>query len=149
MTDKMYDSAIILSIFKRKGGEGFYTNIVKNGDYSILTHPELFDCLEKDEELLIVFCENKSNWLFLTNRRVVSFQRGDFISLCYSDIANVEINLLKEFENSNLRKDAFANLKVYDNKDNIYNLIFEVGKPFQGFYQVLHFIVTKNMSDRA
>lgn len=60
-----YKSSILLSIFKRKGGEGVLTKIVNiNNKFNYLA-------LDEGEQALILYDQNGENWLLLTDNCII------------------------------------------------------------------------------
>lgn len=136
-------SSILLSIFKRKGGEGIFTKIISDDNKIDFSNQIIL--LDLNEKALIIFKENELNWLAITNKRIVGEQNGIKISITFTEILRVNIAIQEEFKDKVTNKEYFNLLKVNDKKNN-YILKIEKGAPFQGFYQVLHYIATNNQN---
>lgn len=130
-------ASIILSIFKRKGGEGVFTKIVTDMDYQ---YHELGQYLTDNEKLLIVCHRDNLNWISLSNNRIIISSDGNISSILYTNIKYVKLALEEEYKNGVKDKNRFSLLKI-GSPDREYVLDFEEGKPLAGIYQVLHFLV--------
>jgi hypothetical protein len=136
-------SSVYLSIFKRKGGEGDYTKIVNDENKN--QYSDLLDRLVESENPLIVYFKNILNWFLLTNSRILIMNESNFEILSNSDIIEVLPALEEEFKDRIISKENFTRLKIKttDNVDIILSL--EMGKSYEGIYQVLHFIKSNNL----
>lgn len=114
-----------------------YTKIVD--EKNKLDISELFLRWHENEKPLICFKKN-SNWILLTNRRIVGNEKGSDINILHSDIKDASLALQEEFESGIKNKTDFSRVKLIDRNNEIHVLEFEVGKPFKGFYQVLSFL---------
>lgn len=137
-------SAVLLSIFKRKGGEGDFTKIITNeNNANYLNQLELLD---KDEKAWLCFKKDDLNWLLLTNKRILEECEGLRISIPFSDLIETSLAIQEEFKKKIMNKEDFTELSLRDQKGNKYIIKIEKGKPYQGVYQVLHHIASKNQS---
>lgn len=132
-------SSILISIFKRKGSEGQFTKIVEDNSKS--RYSDLLSSLEQGEKGLIVYYRDALDWLLLTNRRVLTSSK---IMILNSDIVEVSPALQEEFKDMVTNKNRFTRLLVKDKNNKTYILSLEMGNPYEGFYQVLHFIASSN-----
>ncbi|TYR30778.1 hypothetical protein FXV77_21855 [Sphingobacterium phlebotomi] len=133
-----------ISIFKRKGGEGLYTKIIKESnerDYS-----SLFSQLEEKEKPLLIYFINLLNWFMLTNNRILMSEEGKSIFLYLTDITEVRPALQEEMNEGIVDKRKFTKLKIKIKNGKSFVSKLEEGQPYQGIYQVLHFIANNNNS---
>lgn len=132
-------SSILISIFMRKGGEGEFTKIInENNEFQFR---QLFSSLKKEEKGLIVYYKSQTEWLLLTNKRVLT-SFGNIIP--HSDIIRVSPALEDEFSNTITDKNRFTKLRLEAKNNKTYILSLEMGKAYLGFYQILHFISNGN-----
>lgn len=134
-------SSIIISIFKRKGGEGKYTKIINEQN-----EEEYFDLLkikDKDEKILICYKENK-DFVLITNKRLIT----NNYMVDYFNIEDVIIAMQEEFKSNILNKKKFTRLKLQDFDGKNYILKLEEGKPYNGIYQILEFISLRNRENK-
>lgn len=130
-------SSVMLSIFRRKGGEGEYTKIV-NEEYENKYSKLLKDKIE-GEQFLIIY--NKDNqFVIITNRRIIT---NNFI-INILDIKDVIFAMQEEFKDNILSKKNFTRLKLQTFGGETYILELEEGLPYSGIYQVLEFLVQRN-----
>lgn len=139
MKEDKIKSSILLSIFKRKGGEGDLTKII-TPDNSISFINEL-KSLDKNEEALICYKKDSSNWLLITNTRILQSRLNTKLSISYNKIHKVHLALQDEFIHGIMNKTDFTYLVLETNNEK-YCIEIEKGEPFQGIYQMLHFIVS-------
>lgn len=133
-----YKSSILLSIFRRKGGEGALTKIINNNNkfnYSVL---------EEEEQALILYDQGGENWLLLTNNRILEKKEKRLLSIYYCNLLNVRPAIEYEFRMGVMNKEEFTYLYVENYKYDGYILKVEQGQPYQGVYQVLHYIISIN-----
>jgi hypothetical protein len=139
-------SSVYLSIFKRKGGEGEYTKIVS--DENINQYPELIFKLVEQENPLIVYFKNILNWFLLTNSRILILNEGGFEAFENTEIVEVQPALEEELKDKVTNKEKFTRIRVeMENKKEVL-LNLEAGKPYEGIYQVLHFVKSNNLESR-
>ena len=140
-TDK---SSTYISIFKRKGGEGLATKIIKEADKK--DYNGLFTQLEKNEKPLLIYFLNLLNWFLLTNNRILMCNEGQSIFLYLADIIEVCPALQEEMNDMISDKQKFTRLKIKTKNGDYFICKLEKGQPYEGIYQVLHFIATNNIS---
>lgn len=143
-TDK---SSIYISIFKRKGGEGINTNIVNETNEK--DYGNLFSKLEENEKPLLVYFINKLNWFLLTNNRILMSDEGIFSLLYLADIIEVVPALQEEIRDRITDKQKFTRLKIKTRNNEYFICKLEQGQPYEGFYQVLHFIANNNKNSSS
>lgn len=137
-------SSIYLSIFKRKGGEGIKTKIINRGNENQFN--TLFSNLSDQEKPLIIFFENISKWILLTNNRIIINKQDNFSFIKIDEIIEVRPALEEELKDGIFIKNNFTRLKMkLKNNDNVV-IDLEKGLPYEGFYQVLHFIKSDNIT---
>ncbi|PWW17010.1 hypothetical protein [Chryseobacterium sp. AG844] len=139
MNDK---SLIYISIFKRKGGEGLNTKVINNNNKNCYIH--LLNELRENEKPLIVYYKNTLNYFILTNFRIINCYSGNQCIINLNDIIEVQLALKEEFNDRVMDKEKFTRLKIKTKSNDYFILNLEEGKPYQGLYQVLHFIVMNN-----
>lgn len=89
-------SAVLLSIFKRKGDEEDFTKIITNeNNANYLNQLELLD---KDEKAWLCFKKDDLNWLLLTNKRILEECEGLRISIPFSDLIETSLAIQEEFK---------------------------------------------------
>lgn len=138
--DMEYRSSTLISIFKRKGAEGQFTKIVDENSGS--QYHNLLSSLEQGEKGVIIYYKKDAfYWLLLTNKRVLTSSN---IIILNSDIIDVSPAFQDEFNDGISSRKKFTRLMVRDRNSKIYNLSIEMGNPYEGFYQVLHFIANSN-----
>lgn len=132
-------SSIITAIFKRKGGESEFTKIINEENKS--RYIDVFQYLNADENPLIVFFKTDFRWILLTNKRILNRQENINFEIYYEDLQEINLAMLDEFKKAIKDKTKFTMIKIKDKTNREYILNVEEGKPFQGFYQVLHFLI--------
>lgn len=136
-------SSVLLSIFKRKGGEGSHTKIIDPSNiYKSL------NTLNNDDDIenaLIHYKKNESNWLVITTNKLIYMQNGHKINLPFQELLSVTIAVKEELKEYK-KKDEFTRLNIIGRAGNSYIIQVEHGKPFNGIYQVLHHLASKNNS---
>ena len=142
MKDITNKSSVLLSIFKRKGGEGLFTKIIT--DENKINYFNQLALLEKDETPLICFKEDDLNWLSLTDKRILESRGGVLTIISLLDLIETSLAVQEELKNKVVSKESFTKLALRDNKGKRYILQIEKGEPYQGLYQVFHHIALKN-----
>jgi hypothetical protein len=133
---------VLLSIFKRKGGEGLFTKLIT--DVNQQDYLNQMDLLDADEIALLISKQDEQNWLLLTSNRVLTVKNGHLIDLPYSKLLTVSLAMDEEFQDGILSKEGFTRLVLIDGNGDNYFITVEKGKPYQGVYQVLHYIAINN-----
>lgn len=138
-------SYVLLAIFRRKGGEGLFTKIMNEGNK--FQYVNQLSNLSEDEEALICYKKNEHNWLLLTTNRIIAEYDDVKLSLLLSDLREVSPDLKGEAINWIINREGFTRLllKDFNGKDTIITL--ETGKPFQGMFQLLHYIASQNITN--
>ncbi|MDR6546397.1 hypothetical protein J2810_002456 [Chryseobacterium rhizosphaerae] len=137
MKDK---SSIYVSIFNRKGGEGLYTKVINENNKK--SYEDLFNELDEKEKAFIIYYKNTLNWLLFTNFNILGCTEGGRFIINLSEIIEVQLALHEEYEDRITDKEKFTRLKIKTKNKDCFILNVEEGKPYQGLYQVLHFIVS-------
>ena len=139
-------SSILISIFKRKGDEGQYTKIVQ-GNTKLNNIIPL--SLGIDEIGLLLYYKSEDEWFLLSNKKIRSNYRGKTLELDVEDLQAVNIAMQEEFSNGIRDKKHFNKLRITDKRNNSSILHLEKGLPYEGIYQVLHFLASKysNLTD--
>ena len=135
-------TTVLLSLFNRKGGEGIFTKIItKENNFQ---YEDLLFHVESKEIGLIVSRKDLLSWVLITDKRVILCENGDVFKYHFKDIVEIRAALNEEFQDGILDKQMFSRiyLKTMDTKEHIIQI--EPGLPFQGVYQVLHFIGSQN-----
>ncbi|NLR77346.1 hypothetical protein [Chitinophaga eiseniae] len=135
-------ASILLSIFKRKGGEGLLTKIIT--DENKADYLQQLTLLEMNEKPLLCFKENELNWLLLTNERVLTAQAGVKIIIPFSELIRIDLALHEEARNGVANLKYFTRLALLDQNGNRYLVSVEKGDPYKGIYQMLHYVASNN-----
>ncbi|ASZ13330.1 hypothetical protein CK934_21375 [Chitinophaga sp. MD30] len=133
--------SILLSIFKRKGGEGLLTRIIYESNDQ--TYVNQLALLEPTESALICCRQDESNWVLLTDKRILEQKGAALFSLYFTEMADVTLALRGEQTENGPPKGNFTRLKLKDKQDKEYIISVEAGASFQGLLQVLHYIIGK------
>ena len=131
-------ASILTSLFKRKGGEGIYTKIIKstNIEYEIIS-----DNLLEGEKGIIIYYKSEREWFWLSCKRIRYKLNANAFEIFIKDIKKVSPAIDVEFKNRVLNKNDFSVLKIVDSYGNIHYLKLESGLPYRGIYQVLSYLV--------
>lgn len=130
------NSFLILSVFKRKGGEGDNTKIITEKNISLYIN--LYkNILEEYENGLIIYFQSNEKWVLYTNKRIIRWDNDSYKSLFYSEMSplNLQLGVLAKIQYSKSLPVIQYNLK--DVKGNSYNLKIEGGEPFKGIFQII------------
>ena len=133
--------SILVSLFKRKGGEGQYTKIVSENN---LPESLVLSDFDSDEIGLIICYKNDSDWFLLSNKRIRSRYEGDTADLNIQDLKEVTLAMQEEFKDGIRNKNDFSRLRITAKNGSSNLLYLEKGQPYEGLYQVLHFLASKN-----
>ena len=144
MEDISNKSAVLLSIFKRKGGEGDFTKIITTENNA--NYINQLELLDKDEKAWLCFKKDDLNWLLLTNKRILEEHESVKISISFSDLIETSIAIQEEFSKKIINKEDSTQLSLRDRRGDRYVIKVEKGKPYEGVYQVLHHIASKNQN---
>ena len=129
-------SSILLSIFRRKGGEGHFTKIIDSGEIQ-----------GQEEQPLLSFRQDDSNWTTITNTRVFGENEGVKLSIPFVDLVDVLPAFKQEFKDRITNMNDFTRLALSIRNGDTCIIKVEKGAPYQGFLQVLHFAVSKSRID--
>ncbi|MCT4581763.1 MAG: hypothetical protein N4A35_10125 [Flavobacteriales bacterium] len=133
------NKSVLSSIFKRKGAEGDYTKIINSNTET----QNLKIDLNSNEKAEVLFLKEKS-FLLITDKRVLYNDHiHNMVEFSHESILKVKIALEEEYKIGNMNTDNFTKIKIIDNKEYDYIVEIEKGKPYNGIYQVLHFIASK------
>ncbi len=98
----------------------------------------------QDDEIELILCYlNSSNWVFLTNKRLYYKKNSIIKVIDNNNIKKVCLALDIEFKDGVRDKKEFTRLLLQDEEGQNHLLVLEKGEPFEGFYQVLHFLSTQ------
>lgn len=142
MEDIKDKSSILLSIFKRKGGEGVMTKIIT--DDNKLKFLNQITLLKAEEQPLLCFKQDELNWLLITNIRIIEEKEGVRLTIPYSELIEVSLAMQEEFKDRIMNKEDFTRLVLKDSSGRKYIVKSEKGEPYQGIYQILHHIILSN-----
>ena len=106
----------------------------------------MFLQLNESEKPLLIYFLNLLNYFLLTNNRIIIYQKGQPIFLNLTDIIEVYPALQEEMNDRIFDKQKFTRLKIKIKNGESLLCKLEQGQPYEGIYQVLHFIVTNNIS---
>jgi len=135
------NKSILLSIFRRNGGEGVLTKIITNENK--VNYVNQLEALDKEEPLLC-FKEDEQNWILLTNERILKEQVGVRETIAFSELTEVNLALHEEFKDMVMNKKDFTLLALKHRNGSKSVIKLEKGDPFQGMFQVLHYLALKN-----
>ncbi|SFE91627.1 hypothetical protein SAMN05518672_11241 [Chitinophaga sp. CF118] len=128
---------VIVSLFKRVGGEGEFTKIIteqNEADYA-----EQLSDLEENEKGLIIYRRNNNDWFLLTNKRLISVKDDNRLVMAHEDVIEVEV------ERDNIGKaPSLTRVAVTDKEGKQHGIQLERGQSFSGIIQVLYFIVRRS-----
>ncbi|MEM9077266.1 MAG: hypothetical protein AAGC43_09505 [Bacteroidota bacterium] len=137
-------SSVLKSIFRRNGEEGEYTKIIDDIDLSKEYIDKLSVPIKQNEIGVVLYYPGSANWVLLTNKRLLYQDNSVIKTINHSDIEKVSLALDIEYKTGVKNKNEFTRLLLMDKEEQIHLLTLEKGKPFQGFYQVLHFLSTRS-----
>lgn len=127
--------SVLLSVFKRKGGEGVFTRIITPENLNNFIEP--LSLIGKDERPLICYKKDKMEWLLLTDTRILQQNENLQIILPYSEIEHVRIALKEHADEHRKNHELFSLIEVKNVKGEKFIIRTEPGEPFRGIYQVL------------
>jgi hypothetical protein len=135
-------SSVLLSIFRRKGGEGALTKIIDDNNKTEFINQ--IALLEGEEIPLICFKQDELNWLLISNRRISGKKEGLKLSILFTELVEVNIAMHEEFKDRITNKENFTRLALKDRSGRKYIIKCEKGEPYRGVYQVLYYIASNN-----
>jgi hypothetical protein len=134
-------SNIYLSIFKRKGGEGIYTKI----DEQIESFLEEKDRLEGEKLLLSSKRNDEDEIVLFTNMRFIIINKTNIIlESNFSNIIDVKPAIQEEYNDGIKNPVNFSKIKIFMEDESNFILKIESGEPYNGIFQILHYISTQN-----
>ncbi|MET3879103.1 hypothetical protein [Chitinophaga sp. OAE865] len=139
MKYKKYEPSILLSIFRRKGGEGSMTKIISDENKTDFIHQLTF--LQTDEQPLLCFKQDESNWLLITGDRIIEEKNGVTLFIHYSELVKVNIALHEEYKDGIKSVKDFTRLVLIDIHDRNHIVKLEKGEHYKGIFQLLHHVV--------
>lgn len=131
---------LLISIFKRKGGEGkntfLFDNISSNNQELISS--TLKD-IEENEYGVLVYLVDENNHFIITTKRIIEKNNGIIISLNHSELKLADISLLKQYKIGAKSKKGFEiiTLKFTNNE---HDLMVEPDNPYWGLLNVLRYL---------
>jgi hypothetical protein len=131
-------SSVLISIFKRKGGEGQYTKMLNDTNRSNYLGP--MSNLTEDESGLVICHEDDLNWFMTSNKRIFNMRNGELSIVSHPEVADVSLALEEEFKEKIKSKNHFTRLLMITTNGEKHILKIEMGLPYAGVYQMLHFI---------
>jgi hypothetical protein len=146
MKNKQYNPLTLLSIFRRKGGEGARTKVID--EYNRINYLPQMEILEIGEKPLICYNqEEERRWILLTDLRIVEKTSRGISSILYSELVEVNIAMNEEYKVNEFNKANFTFLHLKNIAGEKFLIQLEKGKPYQGIYQLLHYIMSYNKSN--
>jgi hypothetical protein len=133
---KNISPSVLLSIFKRKGGEGLRTKVITEENKHL--YDSTLQHLGNEEKAVIVYQNNEHDWILLTDQRLVVSSAGHLSSLPFSDITAIHPTYAppaREFG----EKIQATRLKLFLEGGQSLILNVEDGAPFQGWFHVLDY----------
>jgi hypothetical protein len=133
-------NSVLLSIFRRKGGEGLFTKVINDNNKSAYYNQLIL--LEDSEVPLLCYKQNELNWLILTTERILKENEGASLSISFKELIDVKFASSIEYKDGNTRIDDFTRLILTTENGTDSIIEIEKGKPYQGIFQVLHYLVS-------
>ncbi len=99
----------------------------------------ILEILEANEQGLIIYHENTTNWFLVTNIRVIFSQNNSVQSIFYIDFEEVRPAFKEDLKKGVIAADEFTKLLIKDKNKKEYIVSIEKGNPYKGIYQLLHF----------
>ncbi|MBB4807953.1 hypothetical protein HNP38_003293 [Chryseobacterium defluvii] len=140
----MIRKTILTSIFKRKGGEGANTKLIK--EHFNLFSKINYNIYENESPILLYFVYNEL-WILFTDARIVINENNQQINVCYDELIDVKPALAEEIKMGNKASDFTKLLLNLNNKSSIV-IDVEKGSPYKGIYQMLHYISSSNKHEK-
>lgn len=131
-----YKASILLSIFKRKGGEGITTRIIEEKDNFDAFYNDYF----LDEVPFLYVFIGFDDWFILTTNRIISNKQNIYHYVSYSSILKVSIPLLRERSLGVKSVSDFTQIEIELDYAEKFYLTVESGLPYWGVFHVLKFI---------
>ena len=117
-------SSIIVSVFKRKGGEGEFTKVVtSNSDYSVINAH-----LHTDEKGLIIDYRNDLDFTLLTNKRIIAVRQNGVTIVSYAHLEKVVFPMVAEYNEGVKNKFDYTKIQLIDADNKEYIIAVEKGK---------------------
>ena len=131
---------ILVSIFKRKGGEGEQTFLfdnlsTDNKDLISNTLSEVGD----NEYVVLVYLENVDNHFIITTDRIIEKKDGENLYFSYADLNLASTNMAAEYKLGTRSKKDFKVITLKFNNTE-YNLMVESDNPYWGLLNVLRYL---------
>jgi len=142
MKHSKYNSSILTSIFKRKGGEGILTKLVDKENIDECISQEI--TFSNEEYPILRFKKNNLNWLLFTNEKIIYKKNETLLVILLSNLLEVNIAMKEEMKDGIVNIEEFTKLNLEDNEKYIFLIEIEKGLPYQGIYQMLHYISSTN-----
>jgi hypothetical protein len=136
-----YKLSLLISKFNRYGGEGIFTKII--ADSNITQYVDLVQHLEEDELPLIVSRFSNSDWILLTDKRLLIMIKDKMNVILHENLTKADSALRAEYDNGVKSKLDFTKILLKDVNNTEITITAEKGLPYQGLLQVLHFIATR------
>lgn len=141
MKTEIIKPSVLLSVFKRKGAEGLFTKMISHENQA--DYPYQLSFLEAAEIPLVCFKQDDSNWLLLSDHRILEECGGRKLFLPFSDIAKVDFAIQLEFKDGVKNMNDFTRIVLKTYNGDIHLITAEKGEPFHGIFQMLHYIAFK------
>jgi hypothetical protein len=96
--------------------------------------------LTEDESGLVICHEDDLNWFMTSNKRIFNMRNGELSIVSHPEVADVSLALEEEFKEKIKSKNHFTRLLMITTNGEKHILKIEMGLPYAGVYQMLHFI---------
>lgn len=137
----MVNKNILKSVFKRNGEE---TNNTKIFSEKFSYSQNLNYILNDNETPILITYSDTLSWFLFTDIKIIIKNNDSFQTIFYSDIKSVKPAVLEELRNGIKSPNDFTKLLLQLIDGSSAMIIIEKGLPYQGVYQMLHYIITQN-----
>lgn len=137
--EKKISLSVLRAIFIRKGSIGEKTILIAEASQDLLDNQ--YNILNVDETAIICYTYSETDWVLLTDSRLIMASNGNLDAI---DYVNIKIVSLTHFGILSKRKDITSQVFIEDNQGKKFSINIETGRPLFGIYQVLSYIASCN-----
>ncbi len=138
MKNQKINASILISIFKRKGGEGEFTKLISS--VNKFDYEPLMSSLFVNELPLIAFKKNNHDLTLISDQRVIVLKNDLVLSIDYKKMTDVSLALVEEFRQGVISKLEFTRIVIVTDNKKEHIIQLEKGPPLQGIYQLLNYV---------
>lgn len=138
----IYKSSTLLSIFKRKGGEGLFTKVISKDN--LPKYHELFYNYFEDEVPIIAQYTDENYWIIFTNRRLILCESSIITYIGFETINKVSAPVFREAMMGIRDVNGFSLIELQTKDKQKYTLKTECGLPYTGIFHMLQFLSNTN-----